>query len=251
RRRHATGGIPSGGGRVAADACTSSGRPVLHAARPPREQRGGGAHEIGPNAPLPPTIYVPYTANPWENTFLVVRAAAEPRSIIPAVRRAVLEVDSDLPVAGPSFMMQFQLMNDVLGRRLEQRDIQARLLAAFAAGALLLVLVGLFGLLSQIVTQRTREIGVRIALGARRTEVVRRVIGQAALAGSVPPGERDADLPRLDGMEVHVLDARRWLAGQPRLIEVRDIRVLRAQQVQHARADPERPAGPAEVEVEE
>src|SRR5690606_39217179 len=86
----------------------------------------------------------------------------------------------------------------------------------------------------------------------------RGIVGRGAVAGvlalrprSVSPGEREPDLSRLDGGEVHVLDASERLAGQTRRVEGRDVRVPCVQPVQHARADPERPAGPADVEVEE
>jgi putative ABC transport system permease protein len=99
--------------------------------------------------------------------------------VITALRKAVLEVDPDLPVTGPDFFTQFHLMRELLGRRLADRNVQGALVRGFAAIALVLALVGLFGVLSYLVAQRTREIGVRIALAASRTNILKVVLGHA------------------------------------------------------------------------
>jgi ABC-type antimicrobial peptide transport system permease subunit len=83
------------------------------------------------------------------------------------VKRVIASIDSTLPVA------DIMTMDEILGRAAEQTSFEATLLAGFAVLSLILAAVGLFGVLSFLVTQRTTEIGLRIALGARRGEVLR------------------------------------------------------------------------------
>ena len=86
------------------------------------------------------------------------------------VKRVIASIDSNLPVA------DVMTMDEIVGRAAMETSFEATLLAAFSALSLLLASVGLFGVLSFLVTQRTTEIGVRIALGARRGVVLRMVL---------------------------------------------------------------------------
>lgn len=120
-------------------------------------------------------VYVPYTQFrgyyfvPRE---LVVRAAA-PLQLAAAVERAVHEVDPDQPVS------QAMALESVVADALEQRQLQSVLFVGFAGIAVLLAAIGLFGVLSQVVAQREREFGIRVALGARTADVLRMVFGHA------------------------------------------------------------------------
>jgi putative ABC transport system permease protein len=122
-----------------------------------------------------PEVYIPYTVNPWGHMNVVVRTRGDPEALLSAIPRAVAAIDRDIPVAGaqrPGALAQ------VVSGQLARQRFTVSVLSGFAGGALLLAVLGIFGVIAYVVTLRTREFGVRAALGATPHDIVRLVIRQ-------------------------------------------------------------------------
>src|SRR5215471_13636653 len=117
-------------------------------------------------------LYVPYAGNAGRNMTLVIRGAADPSSLGPAIRAQVFAIDKDQPVYG------VQTMDEVLADSMASRRFSMNLMALFAGIALALAAIGVYGVISYSVAERTHEFGIRLALGATRSAVMWLVIRQ-------------------------------------------------------------------------
>ena len=137
-------------------------------------------HEGGLASEAPPEFYVPCFIHPPQTAYLAVRTKSDPLSFVTAVRSQVLAVDSDQPIT------DVKTMNAVLDTTLGQRRLTMWLLGSFAGVALLLAVIGIYGVIAYSVAQRTQEVGIRRALGAGQGDILRMVMAQAlrlSLAG--------------------------------------------------------------------
>jgi putative ABC transport system permease protein len=143
----------------------------------------GDVRSFGLDIGAAPTVYgsaMVYTG--WNPMSLVIRSALDPLSHVEAIRDGIRQIDPNVPI------YDVRTLDDLLSESFGPRRFNMYLLGCFAAVALVLASVGLFGVLAYLVSQRTRDIGIRLALGAARHDIVRLIVGQGmmlALGGAV------------------------------------------------------------------
>jgi putative ABC transport system permease protein len=158
------------------------GKRITSGASAPGERNGiireivgvvGSAKLFAMDAEPEPIYYFPYKQLPWQAPPAILRTAVPPRTLESAVRKEMMELDPLVPV------FQIRTMEEMLSTQVTEPRFHTVLLGCFAGVALLLTMVGLYGVMAYSVTRRTREIGVRIALGASRSTVLSMILKQA------------------------------------------------------------------------
>ena len=132
--------------------------------------------------PSQPQLYLPYPQLPWPNMNLYVRTATDPHNMVSAIRSQLASVDPDQPVTN------IQTVDELMDGARSQPRFTMLVLGAFSGTALVLAIIGLYGVLAYSVAQRRQELGIRMALGAERSDIVRLVVSQGMMLAAVGLG---------------------------------------------------------------
>jgi putative ABC transport system permease protein len=127
-------------------------------------------------------LYFPFSQLPWGNMNLLVRTATDPHAMVSAVRAQIAAIDADQPITN------IQTVDELMdGSRAQPRFILL-VLGIFSAVALVLAIVGIYGVLAYSVAQRRQELGIRLALGAEKSDILRLVVGQGLILTMIGVG---------------------------------------------------------------
>jgi putative ABC transport system permease protein len=124
-------------------------------------------------------LYLPFAQLSWGNMNLLVRTVVPPQNMVQGVRAQVAAIDPDQPVTS------IQTVDELMDGSRAQPRFTMLLLSVFSATALLLAVIGIYGVLAYSVAQRRQELGIRLALGAERAHIVRLVVGQGMVLAIV------------------------------------------------------------------
>jgi putative ABC transport system permease protein len=132
----------------------------------------GDIKSDGFDAPTAPHIYLPVRQAPGYASVIYLRSAGNPESLGEAIRQEVQSLDPNIPV------FSVRTMDEVIARSMAERRFALQLLGVFATVALLLAAIGIYGVMAYSFSQRTHEIGIRIALGAQHMDILRLAVGE-------------------------------------------------------------------------
>jgi putative ABC transport system permease protein len=142
----------------------------------------GDVKQSGLGSGASPEVYAPFAQSPFGNMFVVLRTSGDPKLLVSAVRHQVVMLDKNNPI------YRVRTLDQYLSQSLALPRVLTLLLSGFAGLALILACLGVYGVVSYVTVQRTREIGIRLALGAQRTNVLAMIMGEGlrpALIGIV------------------------------------------------------------------
>jgi putative ABC transport system permease protein len=134
----------------------------------------------GPDGKTEEVLYVPFASSPTDVVSMIVRTTGDPMALVPAARSAVVALDANMAIDSAASLEQ------VVATSVAPPRFRLAIIGAFAALALVLAMIGLYGVMAQSVAQRTQEIGIRLALGAGPARIMRMVLREALLL--VGPG---------------------------------------------------------------
>jgi putative ABC transport system permease protein len=139
----------------------------------------GDIKSDGFDAASPGILYTPSNQRPSYASVLYLRTAVDPATVGKAIRQEVQAVDPNIPV------FDVRAMEDVVAKYLAERRFALELLGVFAVVALLLASIGIYGVMAYTFSQRTNEIGIRMAMGAQRWDILRIAVGEGAIVVAV------------------------------------------------------------------
>jgi putative ABC transport system permease protein len=139
----------------------------------------GDMHQTGPETPPSPELYLPITQDVFGDLSLVVRTAGDPIALASSLRSVIRSIDPQASI------VEIKTMEQIVGERVAARRLLMLLLVIFAGMALALALIGIYGIMGYVVSQRTSELGVRIALGAQPGEILRMVLADGLKLATV------------------------------------------------------------------